>query len=84
MTPQYRFIGLLQLRIFSKRRGLRVVSNQLNSPDSFSRGRDAQWRPRTLRTEPLKEAVAWLDQYRQFWEQSLDRLEEYISEIRGP
>ena len=37
----------------------------------ISRGRDAQWRPRTLRADPLKEAAAWLEDYRGFWEQSL-------------
>jgi len=47
-----------------------------------SRGREAQWRPRALRPEPLKEAVDWLEQYRRFWEQSLDRLAAYIEEQR--
>jgi DNA-binding transcriptional ArsR family regulator len=49
----------------------------------ISRGRAAQWRPRTLHAERLKEAVDWLEQYRRFWEQSLDRLEEYMGELQG-
>ena len=49
----------------------------------ISRGREAQWRPRTLQAQPLKDAAAWLEQYRRFWEQSLDRLEEFIGELRG-
>jgi DNA-binding transcriptional ArsR family regulator len=47
----------------------------------INRGRDAQWRPTTLRAAPLKEAAEWLDAYRQYWEQSLDRLEEYLDEV---
>src|ERR1700682_3780123 len=44
--------------------------------------REAQWRPRTLRAEPLKEAADWLEEYRRFWEQSLDRLEQYLVELQ--
>ena len=49
----------------------------------IARGREAQWRPRSLQAEPLKEAVDWLQQYRQFWEQSLDRLEAHMAEVKG-
>jgi|SRR5580658_658806 DNA-binding transcriptional ArsR family regulator len=49
----------------------------------ISRGREAQWRPRTLRATPLKDAAEWLEEYRQFWEQSLDRLEEYMEELQS-
>jgi DNA-binding transcriptional ArsR family regulator len=49
----------------------------------IARGREAQWRPRSLQPEPLKEAAGWLEQYRQFWEQSLDRLEEHMAGIKG-
>src|ERR1700722_15200954 len=49
----------------------------------IARGREAQWRPRTLRAEPLKEATEWLEQYRRFWEESLDRLEDYIGELQS-
>ena len=49
----------------------------------ISRGREAQWRPRTLRATPLKDAADWLEEYRQFWEQSLDRLEEYMEELQS-
>ncbi len=48
----------------------------------IARGREAQWRPRTLRADPLREAAGWLEQYRQFWEQSLDRLEEHLAELQ--
>ncbi len=49
----------------------------------IARGREAQWRPRTLQADPLKEAADWLDQYRRFWEHSLDRLERYLDELQG-
>jgi len=46
------------------------------------RGRDAQWRPRTLRAVPLKQVAEWLDEYRQFWDQRLARLDEYLRQIQ--
>ena len=49
----------------------------------IARGREAQWRPRTLQADPLKDAADWLDQYRRFWEESLDQLEEYLGELQG-
>jgi DNA-binding transcriptional ArsR family regulator len=49
----------------------------------IAQGREAQWRPRTLRAEPLKEAADWIEAYRVFWEQSFDRLEDYLAELRA-
>jgi DNA-binding transcriptional ArsR family regulator len=48
-----------------------------------TRGREAQWRPRRLDAAPLKEIDAWLDRYRQFWEQSFDRLDEHLKELKA-
>src|SRR5437588_12985845 len=48
----------------------------------ISRGREAQWRPCRLDAAPLKGAAEWLDHYRRFWEQSLDRLDEYLRELQ--
>jgi DNA-binding transcriptional ArsR family regulator len=48
----------------------------------ISRGRDAQWRPCRLDAAPLKDAADWLETYRRFWEQSLDRLEDYLRELQ--
>jgi DNA-binding transcriptional ArsR family regulator len=45
-------------------------------------GREAQWRPRRLEPTALKEVADWVDHYRQFWEQSLDRLDEYLSKLK--
>jgi DNA-binding transcriptional ArsR family regulator len=49
----------------------------------IGRGRDAQWRPCRLEAAPLKDAVQWLEQYRGHWEESLDRLAEYLDELQG-
>lgn len=46
------------------------------------RGRRAQWRPCRLRAAPLKNATDWIAQYRRFWEESFDRLEDYLRELR--
>ena len=48
----------------------------------IERGRAAQWRPCRLHAEPLKDASAWLEAYRQFWEESFDRLEAYLHELQ--
>ena len=48
----------------------------------ITRGREAQWRPCKLKAEPLREAAGWLDEYRQFWEQSFDRLDEYLQRLQ--
>jgi DNA-binding transcriptional ArsR family regulator len=49
----------------------------------IERGRDAQRRPCRLKAAPLKEAVDWLENYRQFWEQSFDRLAAYLDELQS-
>lgn len=49
----------------------------------ITRSREAQWRPCQLDAEPLKDAADWIDHYRQFWEQSFDRLEEYLQELQA-
>jgi DNA-binding transcriptional ArsR family regulator len=48
----------------------------------IARGRDAQWRPARLDAGPLKEVADWVDHYRKFWEESFDRLDEYLREIQ--
>src|ERR1700733_6537599 len=49
----------------------------------IARGREAQWRPCRLKAEPLREAAGWIDEYRQFWEQSFDRLDEYLQRLQA-
>jgi len=55
----------------------------LERADLIARGREAQWRPCRLEAGPLKDASKWLEDYRQFWEQSLDRLEDYLREVQA-
>ncbi len=40
----------------------------------IARGREAQWRPCRLSVKPLEDVADWLEQYRRFWDESLDRL----------
>ncbi|KAM3099107.1 ArsR/SmtB family transcription factor [Phormidesmis sp. 146-12] len=49
----------------------------------ITRGREAQWRPCQLNTAPLKDVDHWLEQYRQFWEDNLNRLEDYLQELQA-
>jgi DNA-binding transcriptional ArsR family regulator len=49
----------------------------------ITRSRDAQWRPCHLNPEPLKDLADWLERYRQFWEHSFDRLDEYLQELQA-
>jgi DNA-binding transcriptional ArsR family regulator len=49
----------------------------------IAKGREAQWRPCKLEAAPLKEATDWLEHYRHFWEQSLDRLDAYLQELQA-
>lgn len=48
----------------------------------ISRGREAQWRPCRLEPGPLKDLQGWLDNYRQFWDQSFDRLDLYLRKLQ--
>ena len=48
----------------------------------ITRGREAQWRPCRLRPAPLKDIAGWVEHYRKFWEQSFDRLEGYLHELK--
>ncbi len=49
----------------------------------IARSREAQWRPCRLSASPLKDVADWVDHYRSFWEQSLNRLDQYLREIQS-
>lgn len=49
----------------------------------IGRGREAQWRPCRLEAAPLKDVASWVEHYRRFWEQSFDRLEDYLRELKA-
>ena len=64
---------------------LPAVSKQLQvlvRAGLIARGRDAQWRPCRLQAGPLKDVADWLEDYRSFWEDSLDRLDDYLLELQ--
>jgi DNA-binding transcriptional ArsR family regulator len=48
----------------------------------IARSREAQWRPCQLNAGPLKEVADWAEHYRRFFEQSFDRLDDYLREMR--
>src|SRR5580693_1821067 len=48
----------------------------------IARGREAQWRPCRLQAAPLKDVAGWLEDYRRFWEESFDRLDEYLHTLK--
>src|SRR5438477_11799606 len=49
----------------------------------ITRGRDAQWRPCRLQGKPLKDVSNWVEHYRRFWEESFDRLDEYLKDLQS-
>jgi len=55
----------------------------LESAGLVVRGRKAQWRPAKLQAAPLKEAAEWVEQYRQNWEDSFDKLEVYLKTVQN-
>ena len=48
----------------------------------IARGREAQWRPCRLEAAPLKQVAEWIETYRRFWDESFDRLEDYLAELK--
>jgi DNA-binding transcriptional ArsR family regulator len=49
----------------------------------ITRGRDAQYRPCRLEPEPLKEVAEWAEGYRRFWDESYERLDEYLEHLKN-
>jgi DNA-binding transcriptional ArsR family regulator len=54
----------------------------LERADLVARGREAQWRPCRLEAGPLKDVARWIEHYRRFWEQSFDRLDDYLRKLK--
>jgi DNA-binding transcriptional ArsR family regulator len=48
----------------------------------ITQGRRAQWRPCRLEAKPLQEVADWVGQYRRFWDESFDKLDEYLKELQ--
>ena len=49
----------------------------------ITKTKEAQWRPCKLNGEAFKDVADWMEQYRVFWEESFDRLEEYLKTVTG-
>jgi len=49
----------------------------------IARGREAQWRPCRLEAAALKDVDDWLERYRRFWDESLDRLDDYLMKLQA-
>jgi len=49
----------------------------------IAQGRQAQWRPCRLDAAPLKGVAEWVERYRRFWEESLDRLDDFLRDIQA-
>jgi DNA-binding transcriptional ArsR family regulator len=48
----------------------------------ITRSRQAQWRPCRLEAKPLQDVAAWVEEYRQFWDESFDRLDDYLADLQ--
>jgi DNA-binding transcriptional ArsR family regulator len=48
----------------------------------IARSREAQWRPCRLEGEPLRDVAEWMEPYRRFWDESFERLDEYLQEMK--
>ena len=48
-----------------------------------TQSREAQWRPRRLEAAPLKDVADWVEQYRQIWEDRLNRLDDYLKRLQA-
>lgn len=48
----------------------------------IARGRCAQWRPCKLEAAPLKDVADWVENYRRFWLETFDRLDDYLQTLK--
>ena len=48
----------------------------------IARGKEAQWRPRTLQAEPLKQVAEWTGEFKKFWDASYERLDRYLETVQ--
>jgi DNA-binding transcriptional ArsR family regulator len=49
----------------------------------IARGREAQWRPCRIEPRALKNVDNWLERYRRFWDERLDRLDDYLRTLQA-
>jgi hypothetical protein len=53
----------------------------LEKASLITKTKDAQWRPCKLNTAGLKDVADWMEPYRQYWEESFDRLDAYLKTV---
>jgi DNA-binding transcriptional ArsR family regulator len=56
----------------------------LEAAGLITKTRDAQYRSCKLNSDPLREANDWIEEFKAMWEESFDRLDEYLKEIQAP
>ena len=69
---------------FRKEMSLPAITKHLKVLEKaglITKSRQAQWRPCKLNGSGLKDAADWMEEYRQFWEESFDRLDEYLKTV---
>jgi DNA-binding transcriptional ArsR family regulator len=49
----------------------------------ISRGREAQWRPARLDAAPIKEVAQWAYGFREYWQETLERLDDLLDELQS-
>ena len=57
--------------------------NVLQQAGLITQGRRAQWRPCRLEAAPLHDVADWVENYRRFWTESYDRLDDYLHELQA-
>ncbi len=70
---------------FRKKMSLPAITRHvkvLERAGLITKSRDAQWRPCKLRGDGLRDAADWVEHYRQFWEESFDRLDAYLKKTK--
>ncbi len=68
---------------FLKNMSLPAVTKHLKVLEKaglITKTREAQWRPCKINGEAFKDVSNWMQPYRQFWEESFDRLDEYLKQ----
>ncbi len=69
---------------FLKKMSMPAISKHLKVLEEAGliiKTREAQWRPCRINGEALRDATEWMEQYRIFWEESFDRLEEFLKTV---
>ena len=53
----------------------------LENAGLISRSREAQMRPCRLEAATLRQVDTWIQQYRHYWESSMNRLDQYLGQL---